>query len=575
MRYTPKKTARLSPSRINFYFFVLALLFIGTAAGGVFRINNLKQELNQFSGNTYHTNKEIKGHRGDIYGVDRNVPLAMSADNYHVVINPYLLSEQLSKAGMVNLVDKLSALLDIPKATIEDKLANTKRQFSYIKKNVSPNVAEKINKLTYNGVRTEYDSRRFYPNGESIAHIIGFTNYKGIGQNGIEFMRHSDLNSHSGSSKFVRTASGDRIKERGITPVRYGKNLQLTIDSRLQHVAFETLKEAVQKNNAKSASAVVMDVKTGGLLAIANYPSFNPNNIIEMNEHMQNTALSHQVEPGSTIKPFIVALALEENKTSADEVLPTSKPLIVARKAIVEERIKEDLTPEDIIRRSSNKGVVLLSQRVGPEKVWEAYTQFGFTGDPILGLPSEENGVLRHYKKWHGRDFSNHSFGYGFSTTLLKLTRAYSIFATDGYLLEPIIEHNAPSTAKRILSAKTAKQVRYMMESTTHHNGTGRRGAIEGYRVAGKTGTVNKVINGKYEDGKVRAFFVGIAPISQPRYIVVVMVDEPSSKIRYGGVVAAPAFKSIMRRALLFGGIQPDDPDLTYFHKSKERLKDV
>lgn len=566
MRYTTLKRERISAWRIHFYFTVLAVLFGSTATSGVYRIYDLKDKLDTFSQNTYHSSQKITGHRGNIYGIDRNTPLAMNANSYHVIINPHLLSNQLSDISKVNLIKNLSSLLDISETTIENKMADTERQFSYLKKNVAPRIAEKINKIPYNGVRTQYISRRFYPNGESIAHIIGFTNHKGIGQDGIELTHHSDLTSQPGSSKFVRTANGDRIKELSLTPETYGNDLYLTVDSRLQHVAFETLKETVQKTNAKAAAAVVMDVKTGGLLAIVNYPSYNPNKIAKMDERMQNVALSHQVEPGSTVKPFVVAMALEENQVDPNEVLPTAKPLKVAKKIIHEDRIKEDLTPRGIIRRSSNKGVILLAKRLGAKKIWESYNKFGFAGKPVLQLPSEESGVLHHYKKWRERDFANHSFGYGFSTTLLKLARAYSVFATDGYLLEPTIENNAATTAKRVLSAKTAKQVRYMMESTTHSNGTGSRAAIAGYRIAGKTGTVNKVINGKYSEDKVRAFFVGIAPLTHPRYIVVVMVDEPSSKVRYGGVVAAPAFKSIMRRALLFGGIQPDDPNLTFIN---------
>lgn len=554
-RYQTSPITRLSPHRINFYFLLLALLFGGVAVGGAYRITSLKEQLNQFSQNTYISSRSIVAHRGDIYGSDRHV-LAMNTDNYHVVVNPRLLAEQFSPQGVDNLVGKLADLLALPADKIKTKLSNTDRQFVYLKKNVPPNTAAKISAMPYRGVRTEYTSKRFYPNGEAVAHVLGFTDHQGVGRNGVEFVHHQKLIAQSGSAQFLRTAQGTRLAQLAFVPEVYGDDLHLTIDSRLQQAAYRVLQETVAKTGARAASAIVMDIQTGGLLALANYPSYNPNKIGRVNQDMQNIALSHRLEPGSTVKPFIVAAALQNNFVTAGEVLPTSKPLAVAKKTIREDRIKEDLTVGGVLSRSSNIGVVLLAQRMGDKNVWTTYKNFGFVGGAILGLPDEADGVLHNYQLWQGRDSANHSFGYGFSTTLIKLVRAYTALATDGYMIDPVIEKNRLTTARRVLSAPVARQVRLMLEETTL-SGTGTRARIPGFRVAGKTGTVHKVVDGKYDTDKIRAFFVGMAPVQSPRYVAVVMVDEPTIKDRNGGAVAAPAFSEIMRRALLYGGIAP------------------
>ena len=563
---SPLKTG-LSRPRIIFYFLMLSACFSLIVAGGVWRVTHFKQRLETRAQKTYHRSLSLFEHRGNIYGADQEVPLAMSTDDYHITADPWQLDREIRRSGKravacgdPQLTQRVARLLELPAEHITDKIRDTDRRFVYLKKKVSPAVAGGVKALNCAALRSEYVSARFYPNGESVAHIIGYTNHLGVGQGGVEYTRHRALSPKQGKVSFVRTAGGVPLREITSQPARYGNNIHLTIDSRLQYTAYDALRGAVKKHRASSAAAVVIDSRSGDLLAVASYPSFNPNNIRHEDLGIQNTALSHRIEPGSTIKPFVVALALEKRRVRRGETLSTSRPLIVSGEPLREDRIKEDLTVEGIIQRSSNIGAARLAQRLGGKPLSRFYRSLGLIDGIVLGLPDESGGYLSPAERWYERDLVNHAFGYGFQTTLLRLARAYSLFATDGALQRIRLHKEDRSGQLPLLSGGVARTVRRMMESVTQPGGTAPAAAIAGYRVAGKTGTVNKVIDGQYSDKQVRSFFIGLAPASQPRYVVAVMIDEPTRGGQYGGQVAAPAFHRIMRHALLLGGVPPDAP---------------
>lgn len=554
--YLPPPRRRLAFARLLLFLVSLTLLFAALVIGGIFQIYRYWPTLSGELQNTYYGDWELPAHRGNIF--DRNKrPLAMNADEYHAVAELRMLRVTRDEAALRRLAAELAEVLDETEAAMVKKLMSQK-DFVYLKKSVSPAVAARLRRMNVRGLRTRYESRRFYPNGEYFAHLVGYTDHKGLGRGGVEYLRRAHLTPHAGAARLLRTSQGEPLREIAFRPAKDGGDWRLAIDSRLQYFAYEALRTAVTKHGARGAAAIVMDVDSGGLLAVANYPSFNPNNILRADERLRNRALADVVEPGSTVKPFVVAMALEEGLTTEKEKLPTTTPLRIGRLLVRDKHIREELDVVGVVGKSSNIGAVLLASRLGKQRLWRGYQKLGFDGGAILSLPEERAGLLRDYKEWRREDFATHAYGYGFSTTLLQLLAAYSVFAADGLLRRPFLESGGYGRDVRVFSAKTARRVRTMMEQVTTAEGTARAAAVFGYRVAGKTGTAYKFDGGQYSDKKVRAFFVGMAPASRPRYLIAVMIDEPRRNGRTGGATAAPAFQQIMRRALLLGGVAPD-----------------
>ena len=554
--YLPKST--ISESRANFIWISLLLGFIVLFFAGFTRVFLLQEDLNEYFSRQHYDSSEIKAHRGSIWGKG-GAALAMNADTYHITLSPKQLRQaKTSKEQYQRYAQVLAQALEMTPEEVLKQM-HSERRFLYLQKNVPASVAEHIKWSKITGVGAEYISKRFYPDGENFAHIVGYTDWRGIGRSGIEFVKHGKLDATDGEVRHINAGQKGAISELSHQPAVAGKNVYLTLDRGLQYQTHTALAAATQKHKAASASAMVMDITNGDILALANYPSFNPNFIRTVEDNQINHALADQVEPGSTVKPFVIALALEDQLTEATEVLETKKALQVGKLRVHDKHVRENLDVRGVIRKSSNVGAVLLAQRIGGERLESFYRQLGFGGDKVLQFPGEGKGLLRQHKGWRSVDLATHAYGYGFSLTLPQLLQAYSIFATDGVLVTPRLwQREAVVAKKHVLSPAVARSVRSMMEEVVSAKGTAAAAAIPGYRVAGKTGTVGKWTNGEFDLSRRRVFFAGMAPASKPRYVVVVMVDEPTKNGDSGGAVAAPLFQKIMQSALLFGGIRPD-----------------
>lgn len=547
---------QLSVARTLVFFLLLFLFFVFVAVGGIYRVFQHSPELLRQLSNTYYASQVVPAHRGNIW--DRGGrPLAMNADQYHATADLNIMRSVYTHPETV-VDDALLSALEMPRAEVQSKLASA-RDFVYLKKEIPPWQAEALRALNIRGIGSRYTSQRFYPNAEIAAHLVGHTDYQGIGRGGLEHVQQQSLSQQDGQVKLLRTSRGQSLRELDYQPAQNGDDSYLTIDSRLQFITYEALKRAVARHDAAAAAAIVMDVQSGGLLALVNYPSFNPNHILKVDDQLTNRAVADVIEPGSTVKPFVVALALEKELTTPDEILPTKKPIKLGRLTVRDNHIRELLSVEGVVRESSNLGAVELARRAEKEALWEWYDTLGFGASKVLHWREENAGKLRSPHDWRIEDFATHAYGYGLSTTLLQLLRAYTVLASDGQLISPILDKSQIATRQQVLSADTARAVRRMMESVVTAEGTAAAAAILGYRVAGKTGTTFKFHNGEYDKTKIRAYFVGMAPASNPRYLMTVMVDEPQQNGVSGGAAAAPAFREVMQQLLLMGGVAPDD----------------
>ncbi|WOV91198.1 MAG: penicillin-binding protein 2 [Candidatus Zeuxoniibacter abyssi] len=558
-QYMPPPKLRLSNWRLAVFFAVLPLIALTVVVLGLWRLSGFMPELQNDLQNTYDDYRVMSAHRGTI--VDKNgALLAMNTNVYHAAVHPPVLRRIYTAAEIPPLAAGVGAILGIDKETVLKKFRR-KSDFVYLKKNMSPEEKGKLQELDIKGLALffEYKSKRFYPNREVAAPLVGYTNP--VGGQGIDFARHRKLQPTEGEIRGLRASDGRILEEFDLTLPKNGDRLWLTIDLRLQISAYEALRKALVRHKARAASAVVMDAITGDVLALANAPGFNPNNIQKSDlnsdeERTKNRVIADVVECGSTVKPFVLALALEHGLSRESEILPTAKPVAVSKKLTVRDgHIRKNISVAEVLTRSSNVGAYLLAKRVGKKRYHNFLRDVGFGGGQVLGLSDEATGVLRHHQDWRREDFATHAYGYGFSTTLIQLLRAYSIFSSDGLLVEPRLVSRRQTVVRRKISAQTAKRIRRVMQGVT--KGTAPKASVFGYQVAGKTGTAYKFVNGQYDTSRRRTFFVGMAPAEKPRYLIAVMVDEPTKNGNSGGQTAAPIFSEIMRRALLFGAVPP------------------
>jgi len=445
-------------------------------------------------------------------------------------------------------------------ADLRKKLKEERKQV-FLKRQVDPEVAQQIKQLEIPGIGLNNEYRRFYPEGEAMAHVVGFTNVEDRGQEGMELSREKDLAGHAGQRRVVIDRLGRVVEEIGIEQLpQNGKDLQLSVDSKIQYIAYNAVKSAVEDHHAKAGGAVVLDTQTGEILALANYPSYNPNDRRNLNgEQLRNRVLTDMFEPGSTIKPFTVSAALEKGVINPNTVLPIGSSYLVGKKPITDTHPNGSLSVAQIIQKSSNIGAAKIAMNyLSPEEMWDMYSAVGFGQAPKIGFPGAVRGTLHPYKKWVASDQARIAFGYGLSGSLFQVARAYTIFARDGELVPLTIERSPdfkPGT--RVISAKTAQEMRQMLETVTQPGGTAVKAQADGYRVGGKTGTAHKLV-GKGYGNKYLAYFAGIAPISSPRISVAVMIDEPTGGSYYGGDVAAPVFSTIVSETLRTLNVLPD-----------------
>ena len=502
---------------------------------------------------------EIPARRGMI--LDRNgEPLAVSAPVASVWANPQQLLPR------PQAIQALAKVLELSPVALKQRLEkHGKRAFLYLKRRVAPAQARKVARIQQQygirelGTKTEY--RRFYPSGEIFGQILGFTNVDDQGIEGLELAFDDRLRAEPGLRRVIQDGRHRIIEEvERVRPPQHGKDLVLSLDRRLQFLAYQELMRAVRKYRAKSASAVVLDVATGEVLAMVNQPAFNPNaKLGKARAAWRNRAVTDVMEPGSTVKPLVAALALEQGVVSPRTPINTNPGILrVGRYRVRDIHNYGRLTTTSILTKSSNVGIVKIALKMNRQSLWQFYDRLGFGHATGVEFPGEVRGRLRPFQRWSNFEHATLAFGYGLSVTTLQLARAYSVLAADG-ILRPLslLKRDQVPEGERIIRTRTARQVRLMLETVVSPKGTAKRAAITGYRVAGKTGTAKKATAGGYAKHRYQAVFAGMVPAVHPRFVMVVMVDEPKGKY-YGGLVAAPVFSKVMADALRLYNVPPD-----------------
>ncbi len=460
---------------------------------------------------------------------------------------------------------ELARRLGMPPAELNAKLDGVSNGAVVLRRHVEEATWQDVKALELKGVQEVREYKRRYPEGEAAAHVVGFTNIDDKGQEGIELGFQDQLLGKAGQRTVVRDRLGRVVEDVGdqADPVN-GRDVTLSIDSKVQFFAYQRVRDAVREHNAKAGSVVVLDVQTGEVLALANYPSFDPGNRRNLTgAQLRNRALTDIFEPGSTMKPFVTALALETGRVTPDTPIDTAPGRItITGSTITDAHPHGTLTVAQVIQKSSNVGTVKLALAMPAREMWEMYTAIGLGQKPRIDFPGAVTGRLRPYKTWRPIEHATMSYGYGLSASLFQLARAYTVFARDGELMPATILRSdavegQPPVGQRVMSAKTAQQVRQMLQLAAGPGGTAPKAQAIGYSVGGKTGTARKQ-EGKGYGNKYRAWFVGLAPVANPRIVVAVMVDEPGKGIYYGGDVAAPVFSQVVQQTLRMMNVPPD-----------------
>lgn len=539
---------------------LLALLVacFAALAGRSLYLQGLHNDFLRQKGESRYTRViEISATRGRI--VDRNdEPLAVSTPVESVAASPADVDATPMQAA------RLARLLGLKRSELKRRLADTRREFVYLKRQLAPADAARVVALGVPGVFLQREYRRYYPAGEVTAHLIGFTNVDDRGQEALELAFDKVLAGQPGSRRVIKDRLGQIVEDvESIRTPRDGSTLKLAIDARIQYLAYRELKSAVAEHHAKAAGIVVLDVETGEVLAMANVPSFNPNNRGKLDpRRTRNRAVTDLFEPGSTLKPFTVAAALEAGAVKPESVIQTAPGrLAIGNRLIHDSHPMGALTVAQVIQKSSNVGTAKMALGMEPERLWALFNEVGFGVAPQSGFPGEVSGKLRAPKTWRPIEQATISYGHGISVSLLQLARAYLIFATEGELKPlDLVRRQLPPKSRRVISPKIARQVRQMLEMVVQPGGTAMSAQVAGYRVAGKTGTTHKLVNGSYAADRYISSFVGFAPVSRPRLIVAVMLDEPTAGKHFGGVVAAPVFARVVAGGLRLLAVDYDAP---------------
>ncbi|MCH9798839.1 MAG: penicillin-binding protein 2 [Betaproteobacteria bacterium] len=516
-----------------------------------------KAFLQKKGGDRYIRTLELQADRGKIKD-RRGEILAGSSPVASVWVNP----------SVVEITEKqklaLAKLLDMKVASLDQKVSNKQKEFIYIKRRIAPDLAEQVNALDIAGVYLEREYKRFYPAGDVTSHVVGFTGVDGNGQEGLELVRNDALAGQAGQRRVIKDRAGQIVEE--LEVVREpsdGDELTLSIDRRIQYLVFRELSKAIEQYKAKAGSAVVLDAKTGEVLAMANFPTYNPNNPINIKGKTRNRALTDVFEPGSTMKPVTAAAALEFGGYLTTTTVDTAPGYMKIGPATIHDTHSyAELTVAEVVKKSSNVGSAKIALSLDKKKLWNVFNQLGFGEKTDIGFPGEVRGKVRDYKTWRPIEQATMSYGHGISVTLLQLVRAYTVFANDGEL-KPVslVKLDKAPIGQPVFSASVANSVKDMLELVVQEGGTGTKAQVAGYRIAGKTGTAHKLGANGYERDKYVGSFVGLAPASNPRLIMAVMIDEPTSGQYYGGTVAAPVFSSVMSEVLRLLAVPQDAPN--------------
>lgn len=559
VKYTssPLLASKTPVWRSQFIVAVIALGFLGLVVRAAF-VQVLDNSFFKRQGAVrFVRTLDLPASRGKI--LDRNgLILASSVPVPSIWASPEDIDRDPSK------LKELATLLGITTAELDKKLENEDKNFVWLKRQVDEPVAQQISALKIKGVFSRMEYKRVYPEGDAAAHIVGFTDFESNGQEGMELNFNTQLGGRSGTRQVIKNRLGQVVEDIGeMVPPLDGRDVQLSIDSKVQFFAYERLKDAVTLHKAQAGSVVVLDVQSGEVLALANYPSYSPDKREKFNnEQLRNRALLDTFEPGSTMKPFVVGLALEKGIVKPETMIQTGNGhLNMAGVVISDSHAHGTINVREVIQKSSNIGAVKIAMQMQPKDMWEIYTQVGFGQKPqqqVLGAPSVA-GKLRAYKTWRPIEQATMSYGYGLSTSLFQLAQAYTLFAGDGEIIPmSLLKRTEKPVGVKILSAANVAEMRNMLHMVTGPGGTAPLAQAMGYTVGGKTGTAHKQEGKGYSSKKYRGFFVGLAPIEQPRIIVAVMIDEPADGVYYGGDNAAPVFSQTVQQTLRLLGVQPD-----------------
>ncbi len=541
--------------RSKFIVAAIALAFAGLAGRAVY-IQVIANDFFQRQGEVrFVRTLALPASRGRI--LDRNgIILASSIP----VPSIWAIPEDVER-DPVNL-SKLAKLLEMSVADLNKKLADEDKTFVWLKRQVDESVGNAITALDMKGIYQRKEYKRQYPEGEAAAHVVGFTNVEDKGQEGIELTFNKELGGRNGSRRVIKDRMGRVVEDIGdqIAPVD-GRDLQLSIDSKVQFFAYQSIKEAVLKHKAKAGSVVVLDVQTGEVLALANYPSYVPDKRQNLSgAQLRNRVLTDSFEPGSTMKPFVIGLALNTGRVTPETQIQTAPGrLTIGNATISDSHAHGVLTVNEVIQKSSNVGTTKIALSMPAREMWEMYSSVGFGQKPVVPFPGAVSGRLRPYKSWRPIEQATMSYGYGLSVSLMQLAHAYTIFGRDGDLVPiSMMKVPGPVPGQAVFKSKVAQQVRYMLHLVVGPGGTAQKAQTMGYSVGGKTGTANKQEGRGYAAKKYRGVFAGLAPIDAPRISVAVMIDEPTNGQYFGGDVAAPVFSQTVQQTLKVLGIAPD-----------------
>ena len=555
---TPQLRLKLEGWRSRFVFFLVAAGF-ATLAGRAFYLQAMNTGFLQAKGEArYGRVIEMPASRGPVK--DRNgQPLAISTPVESIWATP----DELDEVDDAK-VRALAKALAMDPAEIRQKIARKDRQFVYLKRQISPDQAAKVMGLGIPGVFQQREFRRYYPAGEVMAHVVGFTGIEDNGQEGIELAAEERLAGVPGSRKVIKDRKGRIVEDvEALRAPRDGEEVTLAIDQRLQFLAHRELKTAVEQHRARGGSMVILDAKTGEILALVNQPDYNPNNRAAVTgRQTRNRSVTDLFEPGSTMKPFTVAAALDAGVVKPTTVIKTAPgTMTIGSWTITDSHPSTALTVAQVIQKSSNVGSAKIMLSMPAERMGTLYRELGFGLAPQTGFPGEAKGTLRPWAKWRPIEQATMSYGHGISVSLLQIARAYTVFTNEGQLLPlSLLKRDSQPIGKRLITKTTAQEVTRMMEMAVMPGGTAPRAQVPGYRVAGKTGTAHKAEQGGYAEHKYISSFVGFGPVTDPRFIVAVMLDEPQGAKYYGGEVGAPVFASVMGAALRMMSVAPDAP---------------
>lgn len=557
--HSPLLASKTPVWRSKFIVAMIALGFVGLGARAAY-VQVVGNDFYQRQGEVrFARTLELPANRGRI--LDRNgLILASSVPAASIWAIPEDVEQD--KPEVRAKLKQLARLMGMPLADLQAKLADEDKTFVWVKRQLDWDVGQKIAELGIKGIYQRKEYKRQYPEGEAAAHVVGFTNVEDKGQEGMELAFNDLLAGKPGSRRVIKDRLGRVVEGVGeVIPPVDGRDMQLSIDSKVQFFAYQKLRDQVQAHKAKGGSVVVLDAVTGEVLALANYPSYAPDKRQNLSgEQLRNRAITDTFEPGSTMKPFTIGLALESGRVKPGTLVDTTPGrLTITGSTISDTHNYGVLTVEGVIQKSSNVGTTKLAMQMPAREMWETFSAAGFGQRPQIGFPGAVSGRLRPYKTWRPIEQATMSYGYGLSASLFQMARSYTVFAHNGQIIPAtMLKSTEPVVGVPVFSPQTAGAVRKMLQMAAGPGGTGQKAQTVGYSVGGKSGTARKQVGKSYAANKYRAWFTGMAPIDKPRIIVAVMVDEPSNGVYYGGAVAAPVFSEVVQQTLRMMGAQPD-----------------